>query len=59
MTSESISATTELIRFGSRGTMDGDECLPDGYPMSSMEVNAGATGELVAGEEDATKHAPL
>ena len=59
LTSDSISRTSESIRFKSQGSMDGDGSIPDGDPANAMEVNGEAPGELGAGDENAIEEVSL
>ena len=47
------------MHFRSQGSVDGDGTLADGDLVNSMEVDAGASGELGAGDENAIEDIPL
>lgn len=47
------------MHFKSQGTTDGDETLPDGDPMISMEGDDEAAAELGVGAEGAIEEVPL
>ena len=58
MTSESISGTTESIRFRSQGSTDAGGSIPDGDPTNARAVNVDAPGEPSAGNENAIEEVP-
>ena len=55
LTNESISEITESIHFRSQGSMDGDGSFPHWDPTNTVEVNMEASGEPVAGDENAVE----
>ena len=59
LTSDTISGTIGSIRFRSQVTTDGDESLPGGDPVRSVEVDGEAPSELGARSEDVIQEAPL
>ena len=60
LTSKSIAGTgIGSMHFRSQGTVDGDGTLADGDLVNSTEVDAGASGELGAVDENAIEDIPL